>query len=241
MTLIIALACKQGLVFAADSQATESAPGLSTRFPVEKIRPLGSSILWASSGDVGLFQQVDEAFARQTSPPWQQGIAELRTKLRYITVGVVKRSLDNSLPIPTTQQWHQGAILFCGYTGSTQKTHWLLELLTDGRNTRYEERGFHAIGSGTVFAQVAQAMLAHYDIKNRTLDEGIKIAYRVMDSAIEVAAAYIGPPIRIWTISEGDVHNLTDDELQAVRDSVGLWKQLERETLQRTASSGSGA
>ena len=235
MTLIIALACKEGLVFAADSQATEVAPGSPTRFPVNKIKTLGSSILWAGSGDQGLFQRIEEAFANQRTS-WQQSISDLRNILREVTVAVVKRSLENTAPIPGTQDWHQGGLIFCGYT---QQSHWILEVLTSGRDTRYEERGFHAIGSGTVYAQVAQAMLAHYDIRSLTLEEATKIAYRVMDSAIQVAAALIGPPIRIATITQGQIQVLSDDQLQAVGDSVELWKRLEVETLQQPLSPGS--
>jgi 20S proteasome alpha/beta subunit len=59
MTLLVGIYCKQGAVLAADKQASHGTPGQFTvGQPTTKIKALGDSILFASSGPIGLGQQL---------------------------------------------------------------------------------------------------------------------------------------------------------------------------------------
>jgi len=119
--------------------------------------------------------------------------------------------------------------LFCGQCNNDA---WILEVLWNGKDTEYQERGFHAIGSGKIFAQVVFSMLLHHKVRNCELGQAKVLAYRVVDSAIEVAAAGIGGPVQMWLIQQGRTLCLDGSELAQIRDTVGLWKQTEVETLQ---------
>jgi len=50
MTLIVALACKDGVILASDSQATTFSTGGPVRRTISKIKYLGDHKLWAASG-----------------------------------------------------------------------------------------------------------------------------------------------------------------------------------------------
>ena len=119
--------------------------------------------------------------------------------------------------------------LFCGQSNNDG---WILEVLWNGKDTEYKERGFHAIGSGKIFAQVMFSMLLHHKVRNCELGQAKVLAYRVVDSAIEVAAAGIGVPVQMWFIKQGCAQCMDSSELAQIRDTVGLWKQTEVETLQ---------
>lgn len=53
MTLIVALACKNGIVVASDGQATGGSAGGPIRMPIQKIYPINSHVLFGASGSVG--------------------------------------------------------------------------------------------------------------------------------------------------------------------------------------------
>ena len=74
------------------------------------------------------------------------------------------------------------------------------------------------------------------DVRTRSLREARAIAYRVMDDAINVAAAGIGPSIQMIEITKpshgaGEARILSEDEISAIAEGVAMWKELESETL----------
>ena len=60
MTLIVGILCRDGVVMASDSAATYSASGMSTigQQTTTKVRPLKNSILYSSTGAVGMSQII---------------------------------------------------------------------------------------------------------------------------------------------------------------------------------------
>lgn len=97
--------------------------------------------------------------------------------------------------------------------------------------TYYEERGFHAIGSAAGFAQLADALMAHFDVKSKLLRHGTLIAYRAMRAAIDTSAFGVGPPIQMCTVTPTGVTRLEPVDLDQVEADVGGWEEVERDTL----------
>ena len=62
MTLIIALACRDGVVLGSDGQATTFSTGGPIRRNISKIKYLGDNKLWGASGSVGMIQKIESAF-----------------------------------------------------------------------------------------------------------------------------------------------------------------------------------
>jgi len=68
MTLILAIACTDGIVIASDSASSDPASG--TKQPIDKIKRLGNlSILYGGSGDFGLLQKINENLITFTPKP----------------------------------------------------------------------------------------------------------------------------------------------------------------------------
>lgn len=60
MTLIIALACKNGIVMASDGQATGGSARGPIRVPVQKIYKINEHVLFGASGSVGVVQKTEK-------------------------------------------------------------------------------------------------------------------------------------------------------------------------------------
>jgi len=233
VTIVIALRCADGVIMASDSQGTEASGNV--KFPVEKVFQLHSRAVAGGSGA-------------------HQVIADIRADLTSLSDALeASADLDQSLMgrIRPILQKHYGAhinppnlppsspassILTCGL--DSRGNPWIIEIDPACTCTHYEQRGFHAIGSGAGFAQVANLLMAHFQAKDRPIEHGKLIAYRTINSVIEASAFGVGGPVQMWTVDAASVHRLTDDELVAIKDSVGGWEELERATLDEHVQGG---
>jgi proteasome beta subunit len=98
--------------------------------------------------------------------------------------------------------------------------------------TRYEDLGFHAIGSAAGFAQLANALMAHFRAPEQPLAQCKLVTYRVMDSAIETSSYGVGGPIQMWVVDANGVAEIGQAEFDQIRNDVGGWKEVERSALQ---------
>jgi len=95
---------------------------------------------------------------------------------------------------------------------------------------RYEEVGFHAIGSGSAMAQQAAALLAHFQMTERDVDHGVLAAVRVVD-ALRITSPSVGGPVDIYRLTPDGTGALSDDDSERVRERVRRWAKLESEAL----------
>ncbi|MBI4234198.1 MAG: hypothetical protein HY686_07150 [Chloroflexi bacterium] len=245
MTVVVSLACQDGLVMASDSQATElntGSPFSDVRFPTQKLFTLGENMLWGASGDLGFVQRVKDRLEHLPPRDLKGSKEALRNTLRREVVETTKTSLQYFVQEVQPPGQPHPLVGFFLFAGRATDGRFILEVKTNGVDTLYEERGFHAIGSGYVHAQVAQAMLLHHEVRNRSTDQGLIIACRVVDTAIEAAAAGIDHPIQLALIKKDDAARiLTDSEREAIETTVMAWKQAEIDTLPGLLSSPTGS
>jgi proteasome beta subunit len=233
VTIVIALRCADGVIMASDSQGTEASGNV--RFPVEKVFQLHSR---AVAGGSGAHQVIADIRTDLTS---LSTVLETSTDLDQSLMGRIRPILHKHYSAhidPPNQQPTSPAtsILTCGLDG--QGNPWIIEIDHSCTCTHYEQRGFHAIGSGAGFAQVANLLMAHFQAKDRPIEHGKLIAYRTVNSVIEASAFGVGGPVQMWTVDAGGVHQLSDDELVAIKDSVGGWEELERAALDEHVQGG---
>lgn len=227
MTLIVALRCRDGVLMASDSQGTEDPYGV--RFEVQKVFKLTPRAVWASSGLGQVMHDLVVEAGRRASELDAAG--DMRDMLVDIVRPILQKHYSAYLPVQGAAGPPFSDTLVCGVTGGGEP--WILEIDRQCVCTAYAERGFHAIGSAAAFAQLAVALLAHFDVRNRPLAQAKAIAYRVMDIAIQTSAQGVGPPIQMWVADHDGARRLDDAELEQLRTIVGAWQELERETLNR--------
>jgi hypothetical protein len=238
MTLILALACADGIVMASDGQATFSTTGQPVKQPIRKIHRLASCVLWAGAGDVGLLQKIGYALEVVEADKLGLPIKHLRPILFSTVRPVMLEAAQSFIPLGPNPQPPMADLLFCGYCGHDP---WILEISRTASDVQHEEIGFAAIGSADIFPYFALTSLAHYGVRQRSTAEGQLIAYRVLDDAINTAAYGIGMPIRISVVDRpsdaaqpGQARPLSIDELRALEEAVTGWKKTETDSLAET-------
>jgi 20S proteasome alpha/beta subunit len=239
MTLILALACSEGLVLASDGQATVATTGQQVRTAIRKLHLQWNNIAWGASGFVGLMQEAQEGFAKEYghTNQFEKGSKEPKKKIaESIAKSLRPLLLERHVQHPG-QASPATAFLFVGWP---PEGPFILEVGANLLSQDHIRTGYSAIGSGDIFPYVALAGLVHFEVQKRTLREAKLIAYRIIDEAIKVAAFGLGPPIQMIEIvkpeeagSCGKGHELDDAELKQIQEQVSAWKESEREILAR--------
>jgi proteasome beta subunit len=110
--------------------------------------------------------------------------------------------------------------LFAGWDVDDAKARIYSYDVTGGR---YEEHGFHAVGSGSMFARGALKKRYREDV---TEQEAVHLVVDALYDAADDDSATGGPDLtrKIWpvvmTVSAEGLHRLTDDEVAAVVQTV---------------------
>ena len=118
-------------------------------------------------------------------------------------------------------------VLAAGYAGDAP---FIIDVDPHGLIGRYEEVGFHAIGSGAAMAQQAGALLAQYRMTERSADHGVVAVMRVLD-ALDRTSPSIGGPMNIARITPDGAHHLDGREVEETRGRVRRWVELEQRAL----------
>jgi 20S proteasome alpha/beta subunit len=212
---------------ASDSQSTED---IGVRGTVRKIFRISDKLAWGGSGSGNIISDLHATFS--TSASEIEGQHDPADLVRSLSYPVLQKHYDQFIQPPghETQSPATGGIV-CGYDASGLP--FILELAPTGMVSHYEDNGFCAIGSGGAFAGMANALLAHFDLPNKSVSTGKLVAFRVTNAVIQASAHEVGPPVQLWTISpdEGAVE-IESDELKVVEGMVGGWQQTELESLQ---------
>lgn len=230
MTVVLALRCRNGVVLAADSQITDSGRGLS--YPSQKLHPLGTTGAWGGSGSRAVLLELERLFADNGAGIL--GAPNPGRAVQDVVVPLLRHHYGNFIAeVPGEQQ--SGAtpatyVLVAGHTTSGEP--FLVDIDPHGLIGRYEEVGFHAVGSGAAMAQQAGALLAHFEMTERDVDHGVLTAVRVLD-ALRVTSPSIGGPVDVYRLTPDQATALSEEEIEVVRERVQEWQRLEGELLDR--------
>ncbi len=203
MTVVLALRCADGIVLGADSQITDSARGLS--YPAQKLHPFGDTAAWGGSGSRAVLYDLDELF---------DGCGLGRARDRERRTGRAGAGGPGAAPpLRPVRGAGAGRVQQSGATPATyvlvggyaRGTPFIVDIDPHGLIGRYEEVGFHAVGSGAAMAQQAGALLAHFRMTERDVDYGVVAVVRVLD-ALRVTSPSIGGPVDIYRITAGRGH-----------------------------------
>ncbi|MGC5050947.1 proteasome protein [Micromonospora sp. DT48] len=228
MTVVLAVVCSDGVVIGADSQITDSARGLS--FPARKLHPLGSHAAWGGSGARGVLNDLrplleDSATAILEAP-------DIGDELQDRVLPVFKKHYEKYIPNVPGEDDGGGVSAYLLAAGYSQDKPWIVEINPNGLIGRYEDVGFHAIGSGAPMAQQAGALLSHFRMIKRSVEYGVVSIVRVLE-ALDRTSPSVGGPFSVAAIREEGAHHLDEKEIaKALKDAKRL-RELEQEALDR--------
>lgn len=227
MTVVMALACEDGVVMGADTQITDKGRGMS--YPGRKLHTLGDHAAWGGSGARAVQIDLQKAFGESADAVLAADDigraiqAEVLPILRYHYEHFIE-----DVPGESGGGTPSAYVLAAGMDGDRP---WIVEVEPHGMVGRYEDLGFHAVGSGAAQAQQAGTLLAHFQMHERPVDYGVVAVVRVLE-ALKTTSPSIGGEIDVIRVTEDDgAHDLTDDELAEAREHVARWCDLEQKAL----------
>jgi proteasome beta subunit len=226
MTVVLSILCADGVVIASDSQITDKEREMS--FPAQKLHRLGDLAAWGGSGARGVLTDI----ARELDGRAEEVLAsdQVSHALQAIALPIMRHHYDNfiaEVPGEETLGTPSAYLLAAGYS---EDTPFIVEINPNGMVSRYEDIGFHAIGTGAPMAQQAGALLAHFRMVDRPVDYGVLGAVRVIE-ALSVTAPSVGLKVDVARITPDGATHLDDDDLDAVREDVKRWIAQEQELL----------
>lgn len=231
MTLVIALNCKDGIIMASDGQATGGSSGGPIRHRIRKIFKLADNVLFGASGNVGIIQrskEVVEQFAQQLSTDGLS--ARIKDQIRQQLFKIMKGELERHKSFHGKSEGAPLAdTLICVWQDGSCK---IWHIAPDCADEFLEELGYGCSGIGDTFAHT---LLKTYYFGGLDVEGGQLVAYRVIKEAIEVGAFGLGGPVDVWVMSKsnGEIKQLTEEEIMALDDSHLTWKNMEREVFKK--------
>jgi 20S proteasome alpha/beta subunit len=227
MTVVLALRCADGMVVGADSQITDAARGLS--YPARKLHPLGGTAAWGGSGARAVLTELEGLFDANPAAVLEAG--DVGHALQERVLPVLRHHYATFIPeVPGQEAGGATPATFVLAAGYTEAGPFLVDVDPHGLIGRYEEVGFHAIGSGAAMALQAGALLAQHRMTERDVDRGVVAAVRVLD-ALDRTSPSVGGPMNICRITPEGAHHLDDKEVDQAREKVRRWLELEDRAL----------
>lgn len=219
MTLVLALVAQDGVVLAADGQAT-STSGVPTTNSTEKLDVLHDKIAYGCAGSAGMRQKVRAALQEQITPEMcSQSFEELRSKLHPVVNKIQKEAEEAFVSTSPFDKLHTVEVLFGGHSNGEP---WVYEVTKSGDDQRHNI--FEAIGAARHFASYALNSAEHYELTNRQLPQVRLLAYRAVDDAIRTDATALGQPVQIVQATAEGARRLTEQEMTSLKDSITIWQ-----------------
>lgn len=228
MTVVLSVVCEDGIVVGADSQVTDSDRGMS--YPGQKLHDMGTHAAWGGSGARSVLGELEKLFRAEAEVIC--GADDIGRALQERTLPVLRHHYENFIAEVPGEAMKGGPSAYVLAAGWSDDGPWIVEITPNGLASRYEDIGFHAIGSGAPMAQQAGALLTHVDMVKRSVKHGVVGLVRVLD-ALRVTNPSVGLEIDVCAITEDGAHHLTEREIAKARKDVERWRTMEQKALDR--------
>jgi 20S proteasome alpha/beta subunit len=228
MTVVLAVVCADGVAIGADTQVTDSDRGMS--YPGQKLHDMGSHAAWGGSGARSVLGDLERLFRSEAEVICSAD--DIGRALQERTLPVLKHHYEHFIPEVPGEPMKGGPSAYVLAAGWSQDGPWIVEVTPNGLTSRYEDIGFHAIGSGAPMAQQAGALLTHVDMVDRSVKHGVVGLVRVLD-ALSTTSPSVGLQIDVCAITAAGSHHLRDAEIATARKDVNRWRAGEQKVLDR--------
>jgi len=240
-TLIIAITCTDGVVFASDGLELHLINNEYIRSKTRKIFRFGENRLWGCSGradDIIRFGDFFSEILDETTKNHPLTESQLNEHLKKFA-GKIEKDAETEVLFPSSRKrcpeylvvghqeypmiWQMANNCESGFFGKNQHK------MTDCRI-------YHiGIGSGQLIARALFERVKDV-CGGYTLTQGSLVAYRIIKEAIK-GSQLVEEPIYIWTISNDKVKPKKDAELKKLKILSDKWEDKERRVSQDFLSS----
>jgi 20S proteasome alpha/beta subunit len=226
-TLIVAITCKDGIVFASDGLAATLIGGNLIKSEFKKIFKLGNNRLWACSGNARDITEFWSALSKIL----------IKTKNCPLTESRLNKHLEKiAQEIKAKAQITQFGPRCPEYLVVGHHEYPMIWHVANNCESVFFSKDQHELTKCSMFSigtgvgqQVARIVFERVKgvCSEYTLTLGSLIACRVLRDAIK-ASPLIGEPIEIWTISDNEVKLKSNAELKELKILSDKWEDKER-------------
>ncbi|HEY7831581.1 MAG TPA: hypothetical protein VIC06_13555 [Solirubrobacteraceae bacterium] len=208
MSVALGLRSLDGLILAADSQATALSAGLPMRSQTEKVHQLGSHILYAGVGNEGLQQRVARALRDKVDLLTPRQDRNRLAETIHASINAQQReAVDRWTKISSTEEPLWGGV-FCGWAIDGP---WILEIDPSGEWQFHE--AFATAGCASALVHQAMIDAEYLRLPERPLVVAQVIAFSALRLACKASAALISEPVQMAIVGEQGARVLAPSEL----------------------------
>lgn len=225
MTLVVVLGCKDGIVFASDTQATEIH---DNRFAIKKATPkikqIGRYKLLCGCRILGLIQEITRRINYLPQGVLDAPLADEKfyKQTCKISEGVRKEDLDRFVNLSSPQRGlkPEGAeIIIAEYR---DKKPLIFHISEECRGV-FVESGYGCYGNSQA-AMIANALVRYHEITNMDVERGVMLAYKAIKLAIDTELSpIVGEPVDIWIITDEGIKQKTKTEIEELGKKYQSW------------------
>lgn len=226
MTVVLATACRDGVVLGSDSQITDKGRGMT--YPAEKLHPLGELAAWGGSGARSVLSDVEGCFNQNSAAILQA--PDIGRALQEQVLPILRHHYDTFIPDVPGEEGGGTPSAYVMAAGWRDGAPWITEITPSGMIGHYADIGFHAIGSGAPMAQQAGSLLSHFHLTERSLRFGCAAVLRVL-KALDLSSPSVGEPFSLCRINAEGAHHLSEEEIEEVGDLVRRWEDAEQAVI----------
>jgi proteasome beta subunit len=226
VTVVLAVRCSDGLVIGADSQITESDRGLS--YPASKLHAMGDGAAWGGSGARSVLLDLETELSSSAEEILESD--DVGKALQQRMLPILNHHYEHFIPQIPGEDEAQTPSAYLLAAGYNDDEPWIVEVNPWGMVSRYEDVGFHAIGSGAPMAQQAGSLLAHFRMIHRPIEYGVVGMVRVLE-ALKMTSPSVGGPLDVYMVRPDGIEHLGDDDLDEWREHVSRWEDIEQRGL----------
>lgn len=226
MTLVAGLKGHQGAALASDSQSTHG----QLREPSPKLFKTEYGIIWGSAGPYLGTQDLFTAM-KSTGLPVNPSREEAKAAIREAMMTVrANLAAGEEEPAPFEA-------LFAWYDAKDGR-HYLLRCWGNGR-VEFEPR-YSSIGGVAAFGRFAFSRHEFLELDSLPIEVTKMVAHMVAEDVVRASAAGVDLPIQLAVVNEGEAQILRPAEVQAIGDTVGAFREAQRELLVPSELPGTG-
>ncbi|MEX2486068.1 MAG: hypothetical protein WD377_00480, partial [Nitriliruptoraceae bacterium] len=196
--------------------------------PASKLHPLGDGAAWGGSGARSVLYDLEVQFAAEATEI--VGSQDVGRALQERIVPVLRHHYANFITVVPGEEPGGTPSAYVLAAGYSHGDPFIVKVDPSGLIARYEEVGFHAIGSGAPMAQQAAALLGHFRMMERDVDHGVVAVVRVLD-ALATSQPMVGGPLSVVRITPDGARHLGQHEISIARDHVARWEEREQAVL----------
>jgi proteasome beta subunit len=234
VTVVVAARCRDGVVLASDSQASD--PLSNVRWPVQKVFSLGETIVWGATGQTSIIDDMKAALDNSAEMVCQSPRPD--RSFRSLVQPILDDAYKKWLNPPAMQATSPATrLVMCGM--NIQGEPFIGEVEHNG-SASILPRDWHAIGSAAGAAETAGALLQHLGLASRSVAHGTLIVFRALEAAISTSMFGVGGPIQMWQVTSDGCRCLTQVDVDRQRELLAGWQELEQDALDRLSVEDAG-